>query len=821
MSFQIFIKILTILGLVQSYGTDESQCQQSEIRDIEGVDFIIGGLFPLHVQQEGGYTFYKHGLIWAQSMIFAIEEINNSTDILPNKKLGYRIFDSCGSIDQTLRNALLMMNGRRTQNDNRTCICENSNHTIIGLVGSAFSDTTISLASMLGASQTPLISYSATSTKLSDPKSYPSFLRTVAPDNFQTFVMADLLRTFQWWYINVIACDDAYGRVGVHDLLPVLRKENICLGVYEVFDPLNKTLTSEVIRKIKEEKQATVTILWCLRSEALQVKTAQDMKVYHRTWIATEAYGNSAELLKLDHRVTSGLLGIIETRHDYPGLVKHLTSITPNNTKIENPWLKEYWEDHGLVGNATNGTSSLDRLPRNQYVNVITSVYSIAEGLNQCILANKNNKPSPKDILPFIKKLNFTSKANTTVSFDKKGDPKHASYSLTNIQHENRKLLFKTVGLWTSKTRAIELKSPIQFANHSDRIPSSSCGEECKLGFIRVSYGHKPCCWKCLQCPIDHRELNNSCIPCQKYQISNADRTGCLDAKRVWLEPSTLIGYVIITMMAISYLTVTIVAAIFIKNRHTPIVKASNRGLTALQIISMLCQLSLPVLFMQETERCVVNLFSFTTFYTISVSVTFTKVDRLLRVFEESKSGILAKHNTMKGNLIQYLTVLFLTVIGCSLCQIMRSVDPIESEVTENEKSELILIQCGGSFQQVAFSVMVYIALIGLVCTVYAFKARKLPKFYSETRCTGFAMFTFMLTYTMGVPIYLSQSEQSDRLAVWCLLTIVSTMVMFFIIYVPKCHIIICKAEQNTRENFRQNLRELFNKNLSYQQRIN
>ena len=85
-------------------------------------------------------------------MIFAIEEINNSTSLLPNISLGYKVFDSCGSIMATMRVAMALLNGNDTSG--QSCSDKPPIHTVIG---ASESSSTIIMLRALGAFQIPVV----------------------------------------------------------------------------------------------------------------------------------------------------------------------------------------------------------------------------------------------------------------------------------------------------------------------------------------------------------------------------------------------------------------------------------------------------------------------------------------------------------------------------------------------------------------------------------------------------------------------------------------------------------------------------------------
>ena len=155
---------------------------------------------------------------------------------------------------------------------------------MIGVVGAAISKVSIHLAALLAASNTPQISYSSTSTALSNKVFYPSFLRTIPPDNFQAYFIVDILRYFNWTYVNIIASDDDYGRMGIRELAEELRKYNICVGLMEVYDILRqKQRTERIISQLVAQKQTGVIIAWCQHYEMWSIlDEAQTQKLYHR-----------------------------------------------------------------------------------------------------------------------------------------------------------------------------------------------------------------------------------------------------------------------------------------------------------------------------------------------------------------------------------------------------------------------------------------------------------------------------------------------------------------------------------------------------------
>lgn len=90
---------------------------------------------------------------FAQTMIFAIEEINNSSTLLPNISVGYKVFDSCGSTLPSTRAVMGLINGEE-RTLGKTCSSQSSVHAVIG---ASESSSTIVMLQISGIFQIPVV----------------------------------------------------------------------------------------------------------------------------------------------------------------------------------------------------------------------------------------------------------------------------------------------------------------------------------------------------------------------------------------------------------------------------------------------------------------------------------------------------------------------------------------------------------------------------------------------------------------------------------------------------------------------------------------
>lgn len=198
-------------------------------------------------------------LRFSRAMIFAMEEINNSTELLPGVTLGYQIHDSCASVPVAVDVAFQLSNGPEptfyTEDK-----CSHSGM-VLAVIGESGSTPSISMSRVIGSFNIPQVnnliifgrmcfvsdqlcytalfffkvSHFATCACLSDKQQYPTFFRTIPSDRFQADALAKLLKHFGWTWIGAVRSDSDYGNNGMASFLDAAHKEGICVEYSESF----------------------------------------------------------------------------------------------------------------------------------------------------------------------------------------------------------------------------------------------------------------------------------------------------------------------------------------------------------------------------------------------------------------------------------------------------------------------------------------------------------------------------------------------------------------------------------------------------------
>uniref|UniRef100_A0A8C5B8Y5 G-protein coupled receptors family 3 profile domain-containing protein n=1 Tax=Gadus morhua TaxID=8049 RepID=A0A8C5B8Y5_GADMO len=742
-------------------------------------DIILGGIFSFHSTFKTVESTYVHrplplqcislnfrAIQYAQVMLFAIEEINNSTDILPGIKLGYKLYDLCGSIARSYKVTSFL----------------NIQNLYIFLY----------------------VSHFATCACLSNKVRYPSFLRTIPSDYYQSRALAQMVKHFGWTWVGAIRSNDDYGNNGMAIFIDTATELGICL---EYSLPFIRTDPPEQKQKIIETIKGSTSKVIIAFVNHMDMDVLIEEFAHHNLtgyqWVGTESWiSDSQNAQAKGHYILDGSIGLAIRKAHVTGLREFILDVKPLNSS-GNKLFIEFWEKtfektlkqctgYEDLTQIKNSFHDMSLMPI--FNNVYKAVYAVAHTLHTIIgcgdTCSNTIASDPQVILQHLKKIRFKTKDGEEVYFNQYGDPA-AKYDIINWQpKKDGSVEFVTVGLFDAslpEEKQLHIDNlTLTWANNSKQVPISVCSGTCALGTRKVLQKGKPvCCYDCIPCA--EGEVSNKTDECEKKETEFLSYTEIMGTI---LTLSSLLG---------ACLTAT-VAFIFFRHRNTPIVKANNSELSFLLLFSLtLCFLcSLTFIGRPSDWSCIFRHTAFGITFVLCISCVLGKTLAVLMAFKATLPG----SNLMKwfGPRRQRIVVLAFTFIQVVICIVWVTANPPYPFKNLRHFKDKIILECALGSPIGFWAVLGYIGLLAMLCFILAILARKLPDNFNEAKFITFSMLIFCAVWMTFIPAYVS-SPGKFSVAVEIFAILASSFGLLFCIFVPKCYIILLKPERNTKKN--------------------
>ncbi|XP_041851781.1 extracellular calcium-sensing receptor-like [Melanotaenia boesemani] len=795
-------------------------------------------------------------------MTFAIKEINQRRDLLPNLKLGFHICDSCDDIPVSLKASFLLVNGQPerslrnesgmggpSQEKSNVLSCASVNRTVSPvIIGDAGSGVSMALLRSLGSFHIPLVSYFASCSCLSDQKQFPTFMRTMPSDTFQIRALARLVSYFGWTWVGVIGVESDYARFAIQLFLQESVQYGVCTA-YTHFYPVE--LSQEALDKLLNVIQMSsskVIINFSGESEMRGIlKAMQRQNITGFQWIASEAWATAKSLWEESRDLLMGTLGFaIQRAALIPGLQQHLINLTPLAIQ-KSAFLTEFWEEtfNCRLNSSVSSTyytveSSHDRLPckgtedlndvyspysdvtqlRVSY-NIYKAVYLVAHALQDMTSCKDGEGPflngtcgNPKNTKPwqlsyYMKRANFSA-LGEKVNFDKNGDP-IAYYDLMNWQRKPDgslnlvKVGFYDASLPTGHSLVIN-DSMIQWPIGKQAV-QSVCSKNCPPGSrIARRKGEPICCYDCVPCA--EGEISNGtdsleCLRCSEETWPDKLKNLCIPKTIEYLSYYEFMGILLCVASGLGACTSLLIFGIFFTYKDTPLVRANNMELSFLLLVFLAICFLISLLFIGKPSDwlCRIRYPAFGISFALCISCLLAKTAVVLIAFRSRLPGSRA----MKwfGPKQQRASVLLGTAVQVLICLIWLSTSPPYASNTTNYLSATVIIQCVTGSEVGFWSVLGYIGILACMCLIMAFLARKLPDNYNEAKFITFSILIFFAVWITFIPVYMSTAGKYT-VAVHVFAILASTLGLLFCIFAPKCYIILLKPEKNNKKKLLQ-----------------
>ncbi|XP_068588839.1 taste receptor type 1 member 1-like [Cebidichthys violaceus] len=624
-----------------------AQCTVSASEfQLEG-DYLLAGLFDIHhdssaVKQHrpeaidcSSKPFIRSSYRRFQLMRFSVEEINNSTKLLPDVSLGYEIFDHCSDIHNfpgifklLSVDGLIQPWGEPHKNVSK----------LMAVVGTYTSTQALSVAPLFMMDLIPMVSYGAASSVFSRKQNFPSFLRTVHPNKDVIEVIVNIMQHFNWRWVAFLNIDDDYGNDGRELFIKRIKDTDICLAYTKGLNQY--TEYSKIFRQIEAQRIGIIIFFAPEWTAKALIDKAIQLNVTKKVWIAVDAWSLNKELPKKEGIKNIGtVIGVSEPKVTIPGFSDFIYS-SKSQPYCENA------KQNILCSQVCNcsSLSAEEILAVDPSFNfpVYSAVHAIAHALHNALQCesgrcNRNITVYPHIVLAELKKSNFTL-LNQSVTFDENGDPNFGSYS---IVFWNQSGDAEEIGFYNfpPKFNFFINVTKIQWYT-KEKVPTSFCSQECDVGFVKKQDGIHKCCFNCEICPkgtyMHKTEDPYKCINCKKTEWSAAGSTSCT-LRVVEYIPFTDSGAILIMVGAWALVGLTLaMSVLFAINYNTPVVRSAG-GPMCFLILGCLSLCSLSVFFYfgkPTTSSCILRFLPFLLFYAVCLACFVVRSFQIVYIFK-------------------------------------------------------------------------------------------------------------------------------------------------------------------------------------------
>uniref|UniRef100_A0A8C4XYW5 Taste receptor type 1 member 2 n=1 Tax=Gopherus evgoodei TaxID=1825980 RepID=A0A8C4XYW5_9SAUR len=708
------------------------------------------------------YTLKKASYSHLRAMRFAVEQINNSSTLLPGVSLGYEMVDVC-YLTNFIHPILYFLANKHS------VVQLHNNYThyqprVLAVIGPDSSQAVVIAAQVLSLFLVPQISYTATTNELSDRKRFPTAFQTISSMEQQIVAMQLLLKEFRWNWINILYSDDDYGRQNLKLLRA--RATEICVALQEVIPvPQSSQMLSlelqgkikSVVRKVIHSTAKVVIVLSLELILPFFFQEAVRQNVTDLVWIATEAWATEPALYNITDLWRLGtILGVAVKEFSIPGLDDFRVSLAEGANEQASDQTTCNQECDQCLRAARDAEHSMRAQGERTDFRVYSSVYIVAHALG---LDN------------IYDRLRFYY-----------GTFRSSSSSLGSC--------YEIV--------IVFLQFPFS------QVPISVCSQQCEYGQRRKPVTVSSCCFECIDCE-EGTFLNNNGKenPCPADQWSNARSQKCYPKLLKYLEWQEGIAVVLLLFSVLGLVATVVISVIFAIHLHTPVVKSAGGRMCFLMLASLIIGfINVPVYMGIPTEfKCMCRQIVYTLCFTVCISCLTVRSFQIISIFKMAARLPKAYSYWMKYN-GQYIFITVILALKVTIVVTNVIIHPsIPVPLVLEDDPSTVELQCNKSFKLSLLMNNSLDTFLSILCFYFSYIGKELPKNYNEAKYITLCMTCYAVS---EIAIFLAMSVYRGMLVTICdVIGVVINLLGISIGYFgPKCYLIFFHPERNTAAYF-------------------
>ncbi|XP_077488290.1 metabotropic glutamate receptor 5-like isoform X2 [Amblyomma americanum] len=811
----------------------------------EGEDFLIGALFPIHqppytkqhMSRNCGAFWERPGIQRMEAALQAVDDINSRRDLLPNTTLGIQIRDNCWyaaiSLEQVSqligRSAWSKIEYQEVSHpyrrppdagDGAQCEDRGPDKNLVAVVGSLLEGGADDVHSLLSLFRIPLVSY-AFAGQEPELSSLLGYFVSVAPwsEPVMARAMADLVTYFNWTYVSTVFTSDASNEAALTKFMAVSKIQGVCIAQFLALSAgASDQEYREAVDNLRKVESGRVVVCFCTSVTVAGLFTAiRDSNSTGRfTLVVSDAWMANKNLLQgLEEQAAGSLTFRIHVEPDKE-FEAYYTSLNPT-TNIRNPWFRPFWESRfqcslgsqndavsKSVENCTGDESLSDGYEQDPLIEGVQSaIYMVARALHDMLrdyCQGRGDRKCYRRIHvtgdQFLEYL-INASAVYRRSIPELGKERSVTpwYDVMNfVKSEISGLEIVPVATWSNSQLTI-LKSPEWDAQGSTEVPSSDCGRPCSAGHVKVHQSlMNVCCWKCVQCAENQYVADEYlCAQCGQGTWPNESLDGCDPIPQKYTQWSEAGSIVAMVMSALSVTSTLCTTAIFVRHVRVPELKASSLSFVLLVGVLASEAGTFAVVSKPSVASCLLErvcpVLGVATVYAAILAKTYG----LCRIRKDSETSVFPRMASPVSPSTQLAITGGLAAVQFVITAAMLVFQRPGTIQVYPEPNHSVLL-CNTT-DLAFFLPWSYNFLLIILCTLFAFSARKLSARFNEAKMIGFAMYSSVVIWIAYVAVYVG-NENNRKLSL-CLAISASSQVLVALLFLPRIYAVLSEPMKN------------------------
>ncbi|XP_070600250.1 vomeronasal type-2 receptor 26-like [Erythrolamprus reginae] len=757
--------------------------------------------------------------------IFAIQQVDKNFQLLYNLTIGYNIHDNYSNTRGTSDALLDMLSTGEANVPNYSC---GKKDNLMAVLDGCLDDNSIQMSTLVGTYKIPQISYGIVSTALSDKSQIPFFHQMLPQNGFQYSGIVQVLLHFKWTLIGLFSTDMEEGENFMRTFTPMLVRNGICVVISQQFSMARAM--DHLRNAISMWRKVNIFVHF------LEIFSLVD-RVQHIHLVIEGLSGPTEGKVW----ITTTVQKLKMTRH---ALHKYIHSIWAFSFQ-ERKWSNDDAFQHNLFRDSKFEDQSfhcslskpvlsvkgrrrctqivpLDIEEKKNRIQIknehrfYTVVKTLAHALNVAYssIPRRREKKGKKRLKaprlepwqfhPFLEKNEFCNFSWEKLYLDQSGNVAADLNIISWLLFPNEDPIKEQLGSLERQRLIINPDALARLKLLNKSLPQSKCVDNCHPGFVKRARKEEPiCCYDCISCPegtISTQEDTEKCTKCPDDKYPTDDRIQCIPKRITFLSYEEHLGIILVSFAVFLFLTTGFILVIFLKYLETPIVKANNRDLSYILLVSLLLCFLSSFFFIGKPKKatCLLRQTMFSIIFSVAVSCVLAKTIMVVLAFMTTKPG--NRVRKWLGKSLANSIILSGSAGKMVICAIWLGVSPPFPDSDLHSQPGEIILQCNEGSVTMFYAVLSYMSFLAAICFAVAFLARNLPGAFNEAKLITFSMLVFCSVWLTFLPTYLS-TKGKYMVAVQVFSILASGAGLLGCIFFPKCYIIILRPDLNTKEH--------------------